>query len=105
MQRQFLFPFAPLHQRTLCNTLSVLVLSLWRLLLRSCVDLPRVRCCVQSIKHHENGKKHKETVSKFFLDKKRGKLEEERKQRELDKELREIDKVARWRTCCRRGAC
>jgi hypothetical protein len=48
---------------------------------------------LKSIKHHENGKKHKDTVQQFFFNKRKAKYDDERNQREIDKELRAMDKV------------
>ncbi len=53
-------------------------------------------CCdavVQSIKHHEGGRKHKETVEKFFKDKRKEKFDEAKRQKEIDRELEKVEKV------------
>ena len=48
---------------------------------------------VQSIKNHEVGKKHKETVERFFIEQRRKKVKDAREQQDIEKELAKIDKV------------
>ena len=50
---------------------------------------------VQSIKNHEVGKKHKETVERFFIEQRRKKVKDAREQQDIEKELAKIDKVGR----------
>lgn len=55
-----------------------------------------------SVKHHESGKKHKETVQRYFFDRKKAKIDEDKRQREIDKELRDMDKVRTSSPCVMR---
>jgi hypothetical protein len=48
---------------------------------------------LQSIKFHEAGKKHKETVEKYFIDQRRKKIKDERNEQEIERELAKVDRV------------
>lgn len=59
--------------------------------------VPPRRSPPQSIKFHENGKKHKETVERFFIDRRRKKIKDAQNEQEIERELAKVDKVG-W-TC------